>query len=271
MEDTDSGSDPFGLGRPLRVLIVDDEPLARRGVRARLARLPAVDIVAECAGGGEAVAAIRRLAPDVVFLDVQMPEVDGFEVLARIGAAPAPVVVFVTAYDQYAVRAFEVHALDYLLKPIDEARFADALARAKAQARSRRRGTAGADERVAALVLDHARHARRFLVPGRGRTVVVDVDDVDWIEAADYYATLHAAGKAHLLRETLTALEQRLDPERFVRVHRSAIVNLDRVREIHPLFRGDCELVLKDGARVRLSRTRRREFQRRFGPHSGRG
>jgi len=250
----------------LRALIVDDEPLARRLLRVLLERDPEIAVCGECAGV-EAVAEIARTRPDILFLDVQMPEVDGFEVLARIGTGDAPVVVFVTAHDQYAVRAFEVHALDYLLKPIDDARFADALARARSQALARRGGEG--DPRLRALLDDHA---RRFLVRGHDRTVVVDVEEIDWIEAADYYATLHVGGgKTHLLRETLSTLERRLDPRRFFRVHRSAIVNLDRVREIHPLFRGDSELVLSDGARVRLSRTRRREFQRVFAaPSRGR-
>jgi len=252
---------------PLRALVVDDEPLARKLVRVLLERDAEVVVSGECSGV-DAAAEAARTRPDILFLDVQMPEADGFDVLAQIGADRAPVVVFVTAYDQYAVRAFEVHALDYLLKPIDDARFAGALVRAKAQARARRGGTA--DPRLGALLADHARHARRFLVRTRDKTVVVDVDQVDWIEAADYYATLHVGGEAHLLRETLTELAQRLDPERFFRVHRSAIVNLERVREIHPLFRGDCELVLRDGTRVRLSRTRRREFQRLFDAPSGR-
>ena len=255
------------MSGPLRALIVDDEPLARKLVRVLLERDPEVAVSGECSGK-DAAAEGARTRPDILFLDVQMPEVDGFDVLAQMGADKAPVVVFVTAYDQYAVRAFEVHALDYLLKPIDDARFAQALVRAKAQARARRAGKA--DPRLGALLEDHARHARRFLVRTRDKTVVVDVDQVDWIEAADYYASLHVGGKAHLLRETLTELAQRLDPERFFRVHRSAIVNLERVREIHPLFRGDCELVLRDGTRVRLSRSRRPEFQRRFGAPSGR-
>ena len=248
----------------LRALVVDDEPLARSLLRVLLARDPEVEVAGECSGA-EAVEAVERTRPDLLFLDVQMPEVDGFDVLAALGRERAPAVVFVTAYDRYAVRAFEVHAVDYLLKPIDEARFAEALARAKD--RARRRVT---DPRLGPLLADHARHARRFLVRGRERTVVVDAADVDWIEAADYYATLHAGGKAHLIRETLTDLAERLDPERFVRVHRSAIVNLDRVREIHPLFRGDAELVLAGGARVRMSRTRRAEFNRLFAAPSRR-
>jgi two-component system LytT family response regulator len=252
---------------PLRALIVDDEPLARTLVRVLLERDAEVTVCGECSGV-DAAAEAARSRPDILFLDVQMPEVDGFDLLAQMGVDKPPVVVFVTAYDQYAVRAFEVHALDYLLKPIDDARFAQALTRAKAQARSRREGAV--DRRLGALLADHARHARRFLVRTREKTVVVDAGQIDWIEAADYYATLHAGGRAHLLRETLTELAQRLDPARFVRVHRSAIVNLERVVEIHPLFRGDSELVLRDGTRVRLSRTRRREFHRRFVGPGGR-
>jgi two-component system LytT family response regulator len=254
-------------GGPLRALVVDDEPLARTLVRVLLEGDPEVAVAGECSGV-DAAAEAARTRPDILFLDVQMPEVDGFAVLAAIGIDDAPVVVFVTAYDQYAIRAFDVHALDYLLKPIDEARFRVAVDRAKARARDRREGAA--DPRLRALLDEQARLVRRLLVRTRDKTVVVDVDQIDWIEAADYYATLHVGPREHLLRETLNELEQRLDPRRFFRVHRSAIVNLERVREIHPLFRGDGELVLRDGTRVRLSRTRRRAFQRVFAPPSGR-
>jgi two-component system LytT family response regulator len=251
----------------LRAVVVDDEPLARDLLRALLARDPEVEVAGDCAGV-EAAAAIGRLRADIVFLDVQMPEVDGFGVVAALPPGRAPVVVFVTAYDRYALRAFDVHAVDYLLKPVHEKRFAEALSRAKDVARARRAGAPG-DGRLDALLEDHARHTRRFLVRTHEKTVVVDAQDVDWIEAADYYATLHVGPRAHLVRETLTDLARRLDPERFFRVHRSAIVNLDRVREIHPLFRGDAELVLAGGTRVRLSRTRRAEFKKAFAP-SGR-
>jgi two-component system LytT family response regulator len=255
------------VSRRLRALVVDDEPLARSLLRVLLARDPEFEVAGEC-GGVEAAGEVARTRPDVLFLDVQMPEVDGFDVLAALEPDRVPVVVFVTAWDHYAVRAFDVHAVDYVLKPIDEARFAEALARAKARARAR---GPGADARLGALLDDHARRLRRFLVHTREKTVVVDAAQVDWIEAADYYATLHVGGKAHLVRETLTDLARRLDPEKFFRVHRSAIVNLDRVREIHPLFRGDAELVLDGGTRVRLSRTRRAEFKRLFAPPPGRG
>jgi two-component system LytT family response regulator len=249
------------VSTPLRVLIVDDEPLARQVVRLLLADDPEVVVVGECSGV-DGADLVRRAQPDVLFLDVQMPEVDGFDLLEQIGVERAPTTVFVTAYADHALRAFEVHALDYLLKPIDDARFAQALSRAKAQVRQRDPGTA--DPRVSALIEQRGRYARRFLVRAREKTVVVNAEDIDWIEAADYYVAFHVGGTSHLLRETMIELERRLDPERFFRVHRSAIINLERVREIHPLFRGDCDLVLADGTCVRLSRTRRAEFERLF-------
>ena len=254
------------MNEPLRVLIVDDEPLARQLVRLLLDADPEVVAIGECSGV-DAVAAIERDRPDIVFLDVQMPEVDGFDVLEKLGIERAPVVVFVTAYADHAVRAFDVHALDYVLKPIDDARFAHALDRAKQQARARQRGDR--DDHLSALLLDRSRYARRFLVRTRDKTLVVNADEIDWIEAADYYVSLHVGSASHLLRETMADIERRLDPERFVRVHRSAIVNIDRVREIHALFRGDAELILAGGTRVRLSRTRRSEFERLFTPPAG--
>jgi two-component system LytT family response regulator len=245
----------------LRVLIVDDEPLARTLLRVLLEREGSVDVVGECSGP-EAAAEVGRTHPHVLFLDVQMPGVDGFQVLEQLGEERSPVVVFVTAYDQYAVRAFEVHAVDYLLKPVNEARFRDALTHARALVASRRSGAP--DAGLAALLRDRARYPSRILVPARGRTLVVEVAAIDWIEATDYYASIHAGAQTHLLRETMAELERVLDPARFFRVHRSAIVNLERVREIQPLFRGDSSLLLSTGARVRLSRTRRAEFQRLF-------
>jgi len=231
----------------VKAVIVDDEPLARKSIRLLLERDGEVEVAGECSGA-DAAALIAGTRPEIMFLDVQMPEVGGFDLLEQIGADAVPVVVFVTAYDNYAVRAFEMHGLDYLLKPFDDARFAQALVRAKDQVRARGRSP----------------YAQRFLVRAREKFVVVNAADIDWIEAADYYVTLHAGGKSHLLRETMATLEKRLDPARFIRVHRSAIVNIDRVREIHPLFRGDCTLVLADGTQVKLSRARREEFERLF-------
>jgi len=242
----------------LRVLIVDDEPLARQAIRVLLAKDAEIEIAGECSGI-DAVDAIRREKPDILFLDVQMPEVGGFDVLDRAGADAVPVVVFVTAFDQYALRAFEMHALDYLLKPFDDRRFAETLRRAKEQ---RRRGAI--DERLTQLLASREQgpYLRRFLVKVREKVLLIRAEDVDWIEAADYYASLHVGGKSHLLRETMADLEKQLDPDRFVRVHRSAIVNVDRVREIHPMFRGDCTLVLQDGTHLRLSRGRREAFEK---------
>lgn len=246
---------------PLSVLIVDDEPLARDGLRLLLAEDPEVHVAGE-ASGSEAVALIARLRPDILFLDIQMPEVDGFALLELVGPHAVPAIVFVTAFDRYALRAFEVHALDYLLKPFTDARFAAALARAKAQVRSARQGVL--DERIHELLRARQAPRTRFLVPLRDKSIVVDASQIDWIEAADYYVCLHCGSASHLLRDSMDEIERQLDPATFFRVHRSAIVNLARVREIHPLFRGDCELKLADGTTVRLSRNRRREFEARF-------
>lgn len=246
---------------PLKVLIVDDEPLARASVQALLAADAEIEVVGQ-GSGVDAAALVARLRPDILFLDIQMPEVDGFALLELIGADAVPAIVFVTAFDRYALRAFDVHALDYLLKPFSDARFASALARAKAQARSRRRGEL--DARIAGLLRAQQSPRTRFLVPARDRTLVVDAAQVDWIEAADYYICLHCGGASYLLRDTMDAIEGQLDPQQFFRVHRSAIVNLARVREVHALFRGDCELTLADGTTVRLSRNRRRAFEACF-------
>ena len=246
---------------PVSVLIIDDEPLARASIAALLGDDADVLVVGE-GSGVDGAALIARLRPDILLLDIQMPEVDGFALLEMVGADAVPVVIFTTAYDRYALRAFEVHALDYLLKPFTDARFASAMQRAKQQLAERRQGLA--DARIAALLRAQQSPRRRFLVPARGKTVVVDASSIDWIEASDYYITLHCGAQAHLLRETMDEVERQLDPQQFARVHRSAIVNLARVTEIHPLFRGDCELRLQDGATVRLSRSRRQEFEARF-------
>ena len=232
----------------MRVLIVDDEPLARTAVRLLVEHDPELSVAGECSGV-DAVAAIQSLKPDILFLDIQMPEVDGFDVLETIGVDGVPAVVFVTAYDQYAVRAFDVHAIDYLVKPFDDRRFFAALLRAKDRARQRARGK---------------EYVSRYLVRVRDKVVLVKTADVDWIEAADYYVTLHAGPESYLLRRSLAEIEAELDPRQFIRVHRSAIVNIDRVKEMHSLFRGDSLIVLRDGTNVRLSRARREEFERRL-------
>ena len=248
---------------PTRALIVDDEPLARLRLRALLAQENDVVVIGECADGAAAIAEIEGLRPDVVFLDVQMPELDGFDVIEAVGPSRMPLVVFVTAYDQYALDAFRVRALDYLLKPFEDERFRDTLARARARLEeTRQRGAP--DSRLEALVADIAatrRHVQRLVVRSGGRVFFLRVDDLDWIEAADNYVRLHVGRASHLLRETLKQLEQRLDPERFVRIHRSAIVNLDRIQELEPWFHGEYIVILRDGTRLRASRT----FARRLG------
>ena len=233
--------------QPIRAVVADDEPLARAGMRALLEDDPELVVVAECANGHAAVAALREHEPDLVLLDVQMPGLDGFGVVQEIGADRMPVVIFATAFDQYALRAFEARALDYLLKPFTDERFRDVLGRAKEQVRQRRLG---------ALRAQPAAPARLEVRLGN-RVAFVRIDDVDWVEAADYYARLHVGAASHLVRETMQELEARLDARRFVRVHRSAIVNVDRVRELRTIAAGRHEVVLRDGTRLPLSRSRR--------------
>jgi two-component system LytT family response regulator len=253
----------------IRAVIIDDEPLARRGIRARLKRAGDVDVVGECASGREGVAAIRDLSPDVVFLDVQMPGVDGFGVVEQIGAERMPATVFVTAYDAHALRAFEAHALDYLLKPIDDDRFAHTMERVRRRITEHRESAVA--RRLVALLDDFqtpgAMRATesedvatetlrdgRLLVRDHGRVVVVDVNDIDWIEAEGDYVRLHVAGKSHRLRETMAAVERTLDARRFVRVHRSTIVNAARIRALEPCSSREFDVILQDGTRLKLSR-----------------
>lgn len=257
------------MSAALRVIVVDDEPLARPGVADLVRRDPELAVVAECGDGRSAVEAIRRLRPDLVLLDVQMPELDGFEVLRELGSAALPAIIFITAYDQFAVRAFEVHALDYLVKPFDDSRFYEAMARAKATARDG--DTAELSRRLSGLVdqltgaTGQTQLVDRIVVKSGGNIRFVRTQDLDWIEAADYCVKLHAGGKTHVIRESLQTLEQRLDPQRFFRVHRSAIVNLDRVRELEPYLKGDHLVVLQDGTKLKLSRSRRGELERKLG------
>jgi len=243
----------------IRVLVADDEPLARRGVRQLLAPHADMNVVGESRNGPETLRALDALAPDLLFLDVQMPEMDGFEVLRARGADRMPAVVFVTAHDQFAVSAFEAHALDYLVKPLNVERFEAALRRVRE--RLRLMEAADLARRLGALLAaERARREQngieRLIVPTAAGEMVIPVSEVDWISADDYYARLHVGAKSHLLRESLTSLEGRLDPRRFARVHRSAIVQVDRVRELRTTLRGD-EAVLRDGSHVPVSRRRR--------------
>jgi two-component system, LytTR family, response regulator len=247
----------------LTILIVDDEPVARRRIHRLLTAEPDVSIVGDCADGASALKAIVRERPDVVFLDVQMPELDGFEVLRQVPSTALPAIVFVTAFDRYALRAFDVHAIDYLLKPFTAERFRTALGRARDRVARR-----DPNRELAALVAElraRPRYLSRAAARVGGRIVLVDLATVDWIEAADNYVRLHAGGREYLLRDTLTAFERQLDPSRFARIHRSAIVQLDRVMELHPATHGDLDVRLRDGTKLTLSRTWRERLERALG------
>ena len=255
---------------PVRTLIVDDERMARKRILTLLAADADVDVVGECTNGRDAVATIAAEQPDLVFLDIQMPELDGFGVVQAVGVQRMPVTVFVTAFDQHALTAFEAHALDYLTKPFDRERFETSLGRAKQQVQLRAAanvarppadgGEPGLNARLVALLSDMERrqqYAERLMVKNAGRVLFLRVEEIDWIEAAGSYVRLHVGRDGHLLHEGMAALWARLDPSRFARVHRSTIVNLDRVREMQPWFHGDAIAILRDGTRLQVSRTYR--------------
>ena len=244
---------PDDLPVRLTAIIVDDEPLARSNLSVLLQLDPNVEIVAECASGIEALAKVRAHKPDLLFLDVQMPECDGFDVLELLGNDVPPAVVFVTAYDQYALRAFEAGALDYLLKPFDNARFDLALKRARQKV---------------ALGKNLPRKLERLAIKNAGQVSFLKISEVDWIEAADYYACLHVAQRTHMLRRSISELEQDLDPNIFCRIHRSTIVNLDRVRGLTLTEDGEYEVLLENKTKLRLSRSYRKQLQSRLGLRS---
>ncbi len=265
----------------VRTIIVDDEQPARRGLKTLVERHDGFTVVAVCRDGREAIARITELKPDLVLLDIQMPEISGFDVIASLPAAAVPVVIFVTAYDQFAIRAFEVRALDYLLKPVSQARFDEALERAAARVRDRRLAEYGTTLLAAVADIQKGQAAAAGPVPGAPRWLerimvkvgeaiqFVEVADIDWIEGADYYVTLHAGEKQHLYRESLKHLEERLDPSQFVRIHVSAIVNLARVSQIRHAFGREFEVRLSSGKTLPVSRRRKKELLRlgadRFG------
>jgi two-component system LytT family response regulator len=256
----------------ITTLIVDDEPLARRNLRLLLEQDPQIAIVDECRNGREAVKAIKSFSPDLIFLDIQMPEMDGFDVLEKVGAENINAIIFVTAFDQYAVKAFEVHALDYLLKPFDDSRFQSALAQAKHQIEQHSMNKLS--KKLLALlegressrepIATRKKYLSRLMIKLANRVILLNVNEIDWIEADGNYAKLHVGRKSHLLREKMNELEAQLNPQKFVRIHRSIIVNLDRVKEMHPHFNGDYILVLEDGAQLKLSRTRREHLETRL-------
>ncbi|HUP89206.1 MAG TPA: LytTR family DNA-binding domain-containing protein [Longimicrobiales bacterium] len=246
----------------IKTLIVDDEPLARDGIRLHLDEHEDIEVIGECGGGEEAVRRIEADQPDLVFLDVQMPGLDGFGVLEAIGTDELPAIVFVTAYDQFALRAFEAHALDYLLKPFERERFNKALDRVRIQMRGQVNG--GMDDRLRSLVAtlgNKERYLERMVARTGGKILILRVDDVDWVEAAANYVRVHIGPKQYLVRETMTNLETRLDPERFLRIHRSMIVRKDRIKELEPLFQGDYSIILVDGTRLTSSRGYRDKIQ----------
>ena len=249
-----------------RVLIADDEPLARERLRTLLGAEDWVEVVAECQNGTEAADSIARLQPDLVFLDVQMPGATGFDVIDAVGPDRMPLVVFVTAFDKYALRAFDVHALDYLLKPFDRERFGQALGRARQQLE--RRSSGDLERRLLELVQDlkgTSPRLERFVIKAGGRVFFVRSDEIDWIEAAGNYVKLHVGADAHLFRETMNALEAQLNPDTFYRIHRSHIVNIERVKELQPWFNGEYVVFLKNGTRLTLSRGYREKLQERIG------
>jgi len=267
---------------PIRVMLADDEPLARRRLVRFLRAEPDVEVVAECANGAQAVAALSAHQLDLVLLDVQMPDLSGLEVVAAHGADRMPAVIFVTAYDAYAVRAFEVHALDYLLKPITVERFHAAFTRARehlervssAHAGRRLRAvlaqllageqTLAASGAAGASAPPPLKFADRLMVKSDGRVFFVRVSDVDWFEAEGNYVRIHVGKTTHLIRETITAVDASLDPAQFARIHRGTIVNLDRIRELQPWFAGDYVVILKDGVQLKLTRTYREQLQLRL-------
>jgi two-component system LytT family response regulator len=252
----------------IRVLIVDDEPLARDRLRRLLGEDQTLEIVGECSHGLQAVESIQSQHPDLVLLDVQMPELDGFGVLAALEAqdVPLPAVIFTTAYDTFAVKAFEVHAIDYLLKPFDEERLASALTKARRQLEAKEPEALRA--KLSQLLNEtkpKTTIAERISIKSSGRIILIKPTEIDWIEAADNYVSLHVGKAVHLLRETMNAMEARLDPTKFLRISRSMIVNTERVKEMHPLFHGDYALILHDGTKLNSSRNYRDQLKSRFG------
>jgi two-component system LytT family response regulator len=249
----------------IRTLIVDDEQLARERLLSLLEGDPDIEIIGECNSGKEAIAAIRTESPDLVFLDVQMPEGDGFEVLESIDFHTMPIVVFVTAYDQYAIRAFDVHALDYLLKPFDQNRFEQALVRAKSEVVLR--NNTNVNQKLLSMlehIESHKKSLDRILVKSAGKVFFLKFDEIDWVESAGNYVKLHVGSESHLLRETMSEMERKLGDEKFVRIHRTVIVNLDRIKELQPWFNGEYIVILNNGIKLTASRGYKKKLSEVF-------
>ena len=268
------------MNRKIRALVVDDESLAREALLVMLGGDPEIEVIAECRNGKEAVTAIREQSPEVVFLDIQMPEMDGFQVVEEVGAMQMPVTIFVTAYDKHALRAFEAHALDYLLKPFDHDRFNTALQRAKTFVRQQK--LSEISEGLFAMLQDlklktgepptevdskkPGRGAQkepidRVVIKAGGRIYFLMVEEIDWVEGAGDYLSLHSGNQTHLIRETMGSFHAKLNPQKFLRIHRSTLVNIERIENIQPLFKGDYVITLTSGIRLKASRGYRRELQ----------
>jgi two-component system LytT family response regulator len=248
----------------IRTIIADDEPLARERIRDLLKRQRDIEVIAECSSGSKTVSAIEQHRPDLLFLDVQMPELDGFGVLESVGPRKVPAIIFVTAYDKYALKAFDAHAVDYLLKPFDEKRFKRALERAREHIQRPN----GFGEHLRELLNDvksEQKEGDRLVVKSSGRVLFLRTQEIDYIEAAGNYLTLHVGKDTHLLRETMNNMEARLDPRKFMRIHRSSIVNIERIKELQPWFGGEYVVVLRDGQQLTLSRTYRSKLQELLG------
>ena len=252
--------------RPIRVLIVDDEPLARKRLRELLKDDHEIAIIGECANGADTISATRELAPDLIFLDVQMPGIDGLAVSATFDGKQSPLVIFVTAFEQYAVRAFDVQAVDYLLKPFDRARFTQALQRAKERLREKRRDDV--NRQILGLlseIKDKPQYLDRLVIKTNDRVFVLKTDEIDWIEAEGNYVRVHFGKQSSLVRETLTHLATQLDPRKFPRIHRSRLVNIDRIQELQPWSHRDWRIILRNGAELRLSRNYRDQLSQLLG------
>lgn len=249
----------------IRALIVDDEPLARDRVKRFLAGEQDIEVIGECTDGLEAVSAIENLKPDLIFLDIQIPEIDGFAVLEKVGVENLPSVIFVTSYDQYALRAFDVHAVDYLLKPYNRERFQRSLERVRAQLLNGH--TDVLDERLRSLLESlkpEQKYLERLMIKSSGRVIFLRTGEIEWIEAEGNYLRLHAGREAYMLRETMNNLAARLDPDKFTRIHRSTLVNIERIKELQPMFGGDYVVILHNGTQLTLSRSYRDKLLEHF-------
>lgn len=268
------------MNRKIRALVVDDEFLAREALSVMLKDDPEIELIAECRNGKEAVAAIREQSPDIVFLDIQMPEMDGFQVIEEVGVKSMPITVFVTAYDKHALRAFEAHALDYLLKPFDHDRFESALQRAKNFVRQQTIGeiseslfavlqdmklkTGGSSSETNDIKPERAAHQQpidRVVIKSGGRIYFLKTEEIDWVEGAGDYLSLHSASDTHLIRETMGDFHAKLDAKKFLRIHRSTIVNIERIKDIRPFFKGEYVITLTSGVRLKSSRGYRHGLQ----------